>query len=107
MSDEARLDRIERALEEMAGHVRNAQTDIDDQEQAFTLIKLGFQSNVDAQVSIAKDLSTLKERSISTLVLAAIVPAIVLGVGIVALAGHLLTLVQASPSAMAVLGFAP
>lgn len=106
MSDE-KLDAILKNQEELARHLLNTQTDIDDQEQAFALIQSGFQRNVDAQVSIAKDLATLKERSVTTLVLAGVVPAIVMAVGVIVIAGKVLALLQTSPSAMAVLGFGP
>lgn len=109
MSEESKpqLDRIEGALTELSRHLLNTQTDVDDLKQAHHLIQGGFQSNVDAQVSIAKDLATLKERSVTTLALAGVVPAIVLAVGIIAVAGKVLTWIEASPAAMAVLGFGP
>lgn len=106
MSDE-KLDAILKNQEELARHLLNTQTDIDDQEQAFTLIQQGFMRNVDAMTSIARDLAMLKERLVTTLVLAGVVPAIVMLVGVIVVAGKVLELLRASPAAMAVLGFSP
>jgi len=101
-----------KAVNELTEHLRNAMLDNDKRDEAFTLIQLGFQNNVAAQarigdslLSIAKDTATLKERSITTVVLASIVPVMLLAIGLLTVAARVAMWLAKQPAPLAMLGW--
>jgi hypothetical protein len=103
-----------KAVHELSEHLRNAMLDNDKRDQDFELIQLGFQNNVvaqqriaDALFAIGKDGAKLRERSAWTVALAAVVPVLLLAIGIIHAAGVALRWLGSSSQALAMLGLGP